>query len=435
MAILSHDDILNLHAAVITAQMVTSRAALLVGIDGHFVAGLPIATTPGDQILTDLDGMNGTGVLADGSVPLAIWLKNAVARAGDRQEATVFRKALERCPTSGRAGAGGGATARFDGGQISASPGEPGPRTSAIPHQPLSVEDVKGKVDFGILTIREDEFDAVLERFPPFTHVKGRRVYNLHRLELPAGGSYLVAVVRCIEQGNTEALDAARDLLEELEPQWLLVVGIAGAVPSDELTLGDVVVSTRIVDFSIEAVLQDKPSEYAMMGGPVHKDAAAILANLRAHKAQLKGWNTAASIMASRPAIVLDDELFYGDEDWQKKAQRAIAHHASRSEPLVTAGAIGSSDRLVKDTQVLAAFLRKAARQVLAVEMESAGVYRGASGRQVPAVAIRGISDVVGFKRDPGWTAYACHTAAAFTHAFLRTQPIQPAGASARVPR
>ncbi|MBK9781446.1 MAG: hypothetical protein IPP55_15575 [Anaerolineales bacterium] len=48
-------------------------------------------------------------------------------------------------------------------------------------------------------------------------------MYNLHRLELPGGGSYLVAVVRCIEQGNTEALDAARDMLEELarSGSWL----------------------------------------------------------------------------------------------------------------------------------------------------------------------------------------------------------------------
>src|SRR5262249_44612046 len=66
------------------------------------------------------------------------------------------------------------------------------------------------------------------------------------------------------------------------------------------------------------------------------------------------------------------------------------------------------------------------ARQVLAVEMESAGGYRAATGRGGPLVAIRGLSDVVGFKRDPGWTAYACHTAAAVTRAFLSTPPLEP---------
>jgi nucleoside phosphorylase len=64
-------------------------------------------------------------------------------------------------------------------------------------------------------------------------------------------------------------------------------------------------------------------------------------------------------------------------------------------------------------------------RQVVAVEMESAGIYKATHGR-VPFLAIRGISDVVGFKRDPDWTAYACETAAAFAQAFLRTQPIKP---------
>jgi len=304
------------------------------------------------------------------------------------------------------------------------------PRSASAARRPLTVAAVKGTVDFGILTIREDEFEAVLERFSPFETIKGRRAYNLHRLALPSGGSYLVAVVRCIEQGNTEALDAARDVFEELAPQWLLVVGIAGGVPSDEISLGDVVVSTRIVDFSVEAVLQDRGTELALAGGPVHRDAAAWVANLRAMKAQLQGWSLRDSIGLERPSIAADDdENFYGDEAWQRKTRRALARHVVRTEPTVTAGTIASSDRLVKDTERLNVLLR-VARQVVAVEMESAGVYRAASGRNIPSLAIRGLSDVVGFARDPRWTSYACHSAAAFTAAFLRTRPIEPQGSA-----
>jgi nucleoside phosphorylase len=61
----------------------------------------------------------------------------------------------------------------------------------------------------------------------------------------------------------------------------------------------------------------------------------------------------------------------------------------------------------------------------VAVEMESAGIYKATHGR-VPFLAIRGISDVVGFKRDHDWTPYACETAAAFARAFLLTRPIGP---------
>jgi len=53
--------------------------------------------------------------------------------------------------------------------------------------------------------------------------------------------------------------------------------------------------------------------------------------------------------------------------------------------------------------------------------MELAGVYRAARrmNREYPILAIRGLSDVVGFKRDDRWTKYACHSAASFTHVLI----------------
>jgi len=100
----------------------------------------------------------------------------------------------------------------------------------------------------------------------------------------------------------------------------------------------------------------------------------------------------------------------------------------------VIAGPIASSDRLIKDAEILQVWL-KFARQVQAVEMESAGVYRATHGRLIPFLAIRGISDVVGFKRHPDWTEYACHAAAAFLlaflKAFLRARAIEPRAAAA----
>jgi nucleoside phosphorylase len=326
-------------------------------------------------------------------------------------------------PPGREAGAG---SRRLTGGAVSELIGGAGRmvRASASAAR-MKASDIKGKVDFGVLTIREDEFAAVLERLRPFEQVSGKRAYNVARVELGEGGSYLVAVIRCTEQGTAEALDAARDLLEDLAPGWLLVVGIAGGVPSDDFTLGDVVVSTRFHDFSVEAVLQDRAPEYAMAGGPLHKKAGALAANLKALEAKLAGWSAAASIGVPRPPVTVTKKALYGDKAWREKVERSLAHHASRSEPVVVAGAIASSDRLIKDTETLAVWL-KVARHVVAVEMEAAGVYRAAHGRQVPVLAIRGISDVVGFKRDPGWTRYACHTAAAFTLALLRSRPVEP---------
>src|SRR5678815_564259 len=113
------------------------------------------------------------------------------------------------------------------------------------------------QVDVGIITILADEFEAVHRRLSTKTKiVSGRREYNVFSVPT-VNGACTVALTRCLEQGTGEAQSVARDLLEELDPQWLLVVGIAGSVPVSELTLGDVVVSTRILDFSVEAVAAD----------------------------------------------------------------------------------------------------------------------------------------------------------------------------------
>jgi len=53
--------------------------------------------------------------------------------------------------------------------------------------------------------------------------------------------------------------------------------------------------------------------------------------------------------------------------------------------------------------------------------MELGGVFFAARqiDREYPVLAIRGISDIVGFKREEQWTKYACATAAAFAYALV----------------
>jgi len=309
--------------------------------------------------------------------------------------------------------------------------GDGAPAPARLPARP-SASPYRGKIDFGILTIREDENTAVLRRFGKVATEARQRRYRIRSLPLPGGGAYTLAVLRCLEQGTTDAQAAAHALLEDLAPRFVLVVGIAGGVPSHELSLGDVVVSSRIVDFSVEAVIRDQAREYALSGGPLHADAAKLAADLSAMIAdgELDGWSAPESVGRPRPPVDLGDDRFYGSDDWQRSVRDKLRRHFADQPPrppLAVTGAIASSDRLIKDDETLAVWL-KIARQVVAVEMESAGIYKATHGRDVPFLAIRGISDVVGFRRDPDWTAYACETAAAFAQAFLRTRPIEPAG-------
>ncbi|MBK7538696.1 MAG: hypothetical protein IPI49_25680 [Myxococcales bacterium] len=288
----------------------------------------------------------------------------------------------------------------------------------------------RGRVDFGILTIREDENAAVLRRFDKVATDEQQRRYRIRSLKLPGGGAYTLAVLRCLEQGNADAQAAASAMIEDLAPRFLLVVGIAGGVPANEFSLGDVVVSSRIADFSVEAVIRGKKREYALGGGPLHPDAAKLAADLSAMIVddELTGWNSPEAITRERPSVDLSDDRFYGTDDWQKSVRDKLERHFAGKPPrppLAVTGAVASSDRLIKDDETLAVWL-KISRQVVAVEMESAGIYKATHGRSVSFLAIRGISDIVGFKRHPDWTTYACETAAAFAKAFLLTCPIEP---------
>lgn len=295
----------------------------------------------------------------------------------------------------------------------------------------MKASEIKGKIDFGIITVREDEFKAVLKHFHPENFAYGNREYSISHLQTNIGGEYLVAAVRCPEQGEKQGQDVARDMIEDLDPQWLVLVGISGGVPSNDFTLGDVLLANRLYDFSVEAALQDRPSEYSLGGGPMQKAVQVFLASLPAREAkgQFEGWNHEDSIGTKAPSISLRSANFYGSSDWQEKVKASLRKHFRRSKllrpPLFTVGPTASSDRLMKDAALLEEW-RKTARHVMNVEMELAGVYEAARRihREYPILAVRGVSDIVGFKRNDSWTEYACQTAAALTHALIKAGPL-----------
>lgn len=82
----------ELHRAAMNAGLTQSRQALLAGLPATFVASLVSDPSPGAQMLLDLSALDVQ--LADGTDPLAVWLRNASLLAASRQESEVFRRAL-----------------------------------------------------------------------------------------------------------------------------------------------------------------------------------------------------------------------------------------------------------------------------------------------------------------------------------------------------
>jgi nucleoside phosphorylase len=286
------------------------------------------------------------------------------------------------------------------------------------------------KVDIAIITIREDEFEALLQRFRPTPDREpGRRTYGICHVNTKSGYHYTIAIARCSEQGNDTSQKLANDIIHDLNPQLLLVVGIAGGVPHDEFTLGDVIVSARIHNLNVGAQHEDGTSTFDIRGG-IHPLISDITSNLLLYQDRLAGWNAPESIGQARPAVNPRRAIISGDEEWRRKVRASLKLHFDTEPnrtrlPRFKTGSIASSNHLIRNPLILNQW-REIARTILAVEMESAGVYEAAQGidRQYPVMAIRGISDIVGLKRDERWAAYACQTAAAFTYAFIMTEPI-----------
>jgi nucleoside phosphorylase len=293
------------------------------------------------------------------------------------------------------------------------------------------------QVDFALITIREDEFEAVLQRFSAEVQEgDSGRTYGICQAQTKTGKSCSVAVVRTSEQGNDVAQQVASDMIRDLDPQLLLVVGIAGGVPRNEFTLGDVIISSRIHNFNVSAFNQSDIT-FDVKGG-IHPFVSNITASLPMYKGRLDGWNEGDSISIARPSLDLlqVQSNIYGDTKWRNDVLKSLNSHFGKSVsqtrlPLFKTGSIASSNSLMKDTKIPTTWL-ESARSILAIEMESAGVLQAAQqmNKQYPVMAIRGISDIIGLERDDQWTQYASHTAAAFTYAFVRAGIITPRGTS-----
>ncbi len=277
---------------------------------------------------------------------------------------------------------------------------------------------VRGKVDVVIITTREDEFRAVIARFPGQAVESQNRVYQLSQLPGRDGATAVVAVARASEQGPGVSELATGQIIDDLKPHWVLHVGLASGIPDSKLTLGDVVVSTQVVDLTSRTIF-DPDS----IRDPVTLTSLAHMGM----ESTIGGWNTPEAIGRDRPPVDWNrPESLEGDAEWKLRVAANLRQHFSPSSapwrPVVHAGPIISSAALIKDVQALQQLLRQF-RNSLAVDMESAGVFRAAlnSGRQPRFVSIHGISDIVGFKGHTDWMTYACHSAAAFTLEFVRS--------------
>jgi nucleoside phosphorylase len=276
-----------------------------------------------------------------------------------------------------------------------------------------NIADYRGRVHMVIITVKSEEEDEILARFPRQHSVRGQRIYGLSRVENHERVQLLVATVRQPKQGNIYASAITKDVIADLDPKWILLVGIAGASPFGDAILGDVVLGTHIHDLTVHARNADGSTSFSSGGGAATVDVEATVVHLRS---TLK-----SAMVFPKPEIQVDaTKLDFTTDDEAVNQKIAAAISAGRA-PRILDGSIISTDALVKDVELVKTW-RDTIRDGLAVEMESAGAYHASRtlAKTYAMLSIRGISDIVGVKKHEGAVLHACRVAAECAFQFVR---------------
>ena len=244
-------------------------------------------------------------------------------------------------------------------------------RTTAVATGP--VEAGQASVDVAIITILEEEYEAVLRLLKRVRQVVGsatldnQHAWVVGEVDAPqAPVPYTVALAMSPRAGTNAAVIATKNTLQAFDPRCILIVGVAGGL--GDLNLADVVVADRICAYEygkIDHGFQPRDE----LDSPTD---AALASAARTLAARHPGW--------------------YGELDQPDELQ-----HLS---PQIVVGHVGSGDKVVDDpTDAFFVSIMRSRPKLRAVEMEGAGAAAAIQDaremqRAVSFGMIRGISDL-----------------------------------------
>lgn len=112
-------------------------------------------------------------------------------------------------------------------------------------------------VDIALITIIREEYEALhksIEKLSWYeSEVGGGNLYGWMIGQLPyknSGRMYEVSLGLVAQAGQASCYGAVADAIKQWDPNWILIVGIAGGIPKNGVALGDVVVASTIWNYS-----------------------------------------------------------------------------------------------------------------------------------------------------------------------------------------
>ncbi|KAK6826419.1 hypothetical protein RU639_005434 [Aspergillus parasiticus] len=233
------------------------------------------------------------------------------------------------------------------------------------------------------------------------------------------------------DYGMNSATNVASHLIRTFRRlKFCLVVGIGGGVPSAarNIRLGDIVVSTGVIQADIGKLIQDSEFRITAEKQRPPPFLRAVITKIRSNG--LISFNSALNPLLDDLNLIASKKLEYQypgadrdllfDPDYvhvkgESTCDNCIGSRRPRSRqhdgPKVFYGLIASGNQIVRDARHRDRLGRE---NVICVEMEGAGVMRTTG-----CLVIRGICDYADSHKNKQWQEYAAATAAAYAKFFL----------------
>ncbi len=264
---------------------------------------------------------------------------------------------------------------------------------------PSPTANPSNQADFVIVTALEKEAKAVvrlLENHEVRTDEE-RDIRSYHVGTIPIQNSdraYRVAVVLLHTMGEIPAATAVTDAINFWNPKYIIMVGIAGGIPQDDLDLGDVVIADQVVGYDYGKVTKQK-----------------IKPRDRVYPAS---------------ALLLERIRNFWDETWADKIQTPRPQNVPRPKSKRFVGPIASGNKVIASTKFRDELLARWSK-LISIETEAEGVYAAVFDRpQIRGtLVVRGICDMADERKSDEWQEYAADAAATFLVQFLKSGPVK----------
>ncbi len=145
----------------------------------------------------------------------------------------------------------------------------------------IELSDLAGNIDVAIITMKDEERDAAEQTLGPLLYVQGTDGFPGIKLGMACtetnGAGTIFTLSQTDGQGPGPAQFHVRLLFERFHPRWIILCGICGVFPKEpKVTLGDVVIATRVYGPYLTTDAPDREYKTSDSGGPLSTQAITL---------------------------------------------------------------------------------------------------------------------------------------------------------------